>query len=169
MDIVIRYYFLFFFLFFFITQFLTRLSFIFIEERPNGRLLILFKFLCSLYSVVRARLLIIKWKYVFTAANNSWINIFFFLYALGGAHIKHCVYIKMEFVRFIINFFFREEVVDTFYGLQPAMKAEILVCSLVHLPKMDYCSSWQQKWLLASLHRFLFRWKFHAVIIGISD
>lgn len=36
-----------------------------------------FQLLCSLYSGVRARLLIIKWKYVFTAANISWINNFF--------------------------------------------------------------------------------------------
>ena len=58
-DIVIRYFHV-----FFITQYLATKCF----SSSSYSRFFLFNY------KVRARLLIIKWKYVFTAANNSWIN-----------------------------------------------------------------------------------------------
>jgi hypothetical protein len=123
-------------------------SLLFIEEKTKWSSSYSFQVLCSLYSGVRARLLIIKWKYVFTAANNSWINNFFVCTRCSHKALR----LHKNGICSLYYYFFFGKKSSTFY-VQPAprTKAEILVCSLVHLPKMDYCSSWQQKWLLASL------------------
>lgn len=89
--------------------------------------------LYSLYSAKRARLLIIKWKYVFTAANNSWINNICASVCTHKALRLHKSGICSLSFRwryfYYITFIFGKKS-STFYAMSATCtKAEILVCS----------------------------------------
>lgn len=81
----------------------------------------------------------------------SWIN-------TRCAHIKHCVYIKLEFVVLLLPISFGK-------NLKMMMKFQFS-------PKMDYYApplgngSNLLMWLFFALSSSEFRWKFHAVIIS---